>query len=570
MSEPAGDFCLVLHGHLPYVLHHGTWPHGEDWLYEAAAETYLPILEVIEQIHEQGAWPGITLGLTPVLLEQLGHDRFKAGLVDYFDEHIERAKRDAADFRKSDDPAGPHLAYLAERWEAFYTQQRDQFEAIDRDLPGAFAQWAEKGSIEILTSNATHGYMPLLSDDSSLRAQMRAGVATSEKHLGFKPTGMWLPECAYRPRGPWTPPVPWAGREDRPGVEHFIAEAGVDHFFVEHHLLENSRSEGVTDDGGREVGWDAGKQDPGRGWYSVNEPVWAYSSGGLPPEEEKVAAMARDPEICERVWSGRIGYPADGTYLEFHRKHGGRRGLRYWKITAPKTDLGDKQPYVPDDIQSKVHEHAQHFCDSVRRRLAAHRERTGRRGVVVASFDAELFGHWWFEGPAFLRDVLLTLHHDESVAVKTSAGRLEEHPPDKVASLPEGSWGDGGDHRVWANEQTGWMWEQIYRAEATFGRLTCELEWEKDDKVRELLELAGRELLLLQASDWPFVIRRGQAVDYGIKRFALHGDRFEKLADAAERMAAGEKLTELDQLHIEEATAHDPVFEHLDLAWWGE
>ncbi|MEQ9460597.1 MAG: DUF1957 domain-containing protein [Phycisphaeraceae bacterium] len=568
MSDFLGSFSLVLHGHLPYVLRHGTWPHGEDWLYEAAAETYLPLLNVIDECLFFNARPRLVMGLTPVLLEQLAHEDFKKGFVHYLEDRVAQAGQDKKDFEKIDNG---HLVYLAEYWAEFYGGLLKRFEEIGRDIPKAYAKCAQEGLIEILTSNATHGYMPLLLEDSSIRAQIRAGLATSERVLGFRPKGMWLPECAYRPGGDWDPPINWGRRHGRIGIEHLVADEGITHFYTEHHLIEQARSEFVFNDGDWwKVGWDESAKYPGRGWNSVHEPH-GVNSDGLGPA--RVAAFARDPIICETVWSGDIGYPASGEYMEFHKKWSPKRGLRYWKVTGNKVDLGDKHLYYPDDIPHKIHQHVSHFVDQLKHRLAGHLHRTGGRpGLVTACFDAELFGHWWFEGPRFIRDLMLTLHADPSINVVTSEEYLERHPVDKVAALPEGSWGEEGDHRVWTNETVNWMWDIEYRCESTFGRLTAQLGWKDKPKVKELLEKAGRELLLMQASDWPFVIRRGQAVDYGIKRFMQHVARFECLADIAEKVAADSKylgaLTEVEKFEIQEADVHDVIFPEIDLNWW--
>ncbi len=567
MSDFLGNFCLVLHGHLPYVLRHGTWPHGEDWLYEAAAETYLPLLAMVDECVFFNATPKITMGLTPVLLEQLSHEHFKKGFEHYLEDRAQQAKYDLGDFKKMDNG---HMAFLAEQWVKTFTELQEQFKKIDRDIPGAFAAQAKKGYLEILTSNATHGYMPLLYHDDSIRAQVRAGVASSERILGFKPTGMWLPECAYRPAGDWDPPIHWGRVNGRTGIEHLVADEGITHFYVENHLIENSRSEQVFNDGQWwKVGWEEAAKYPSRGWRSVNEPHGVNSDGtGL----ARCAAIARDPDVCESVWSGDIGYPADGVYLEFHKTWSPKRGLRYWKVTGKKTDLGDKHLYYPDNVPGKLHEHAQDFVGKIKARLHEYREMTGRTGMVTATFDAELFGHWWFEGPKFLRDVMLTLNADSQVNVCTTSEYLEANPVDKVVALPEGSWGDKGDHRVWTNEQVNWMWDIEYRCESNFLRFIRELPWKKNKEVHELLKKAGRELLLLQASDWPFVIRRGQAVDYGIKRYMQHVARFESLTDIAEKVAADSeylgKLTEVEQFEIKDAEIHDVIFPNIDLDWW--
>jgi 1,4-alpha-glucan branching enzyme len=463
-----------------------------------------------------------------------------------------------------------HMVYLATRWEQWFGQRLEQFQNIDRDIPKAFAQRAERGLVEILTSNATHGYMPLLLEDASVRGQIRAGLASSERILGFRPRGMWLPECAYRPTGPWTPPIVWAGKDRRVGIEHLVADEGITHFFVEHHLIEKARSEFVCQDGQwHKVGWDESRKYPARGWQDVHEPHGVNSDGNGPM---RCTAFARDPHVCERVWSGTIGYPADGVYMEFHKKWGERRGLRYGKVTGNKIDLGGKHLYYPENVSGKIHEHAHHFVNAVKDQLRAHRHKTGRHGVVTACFDAELFGHWWFEGPQFLRDVMLSMNADSEVELCTTQEFIERHPTDKTVAMPEGSWGEEGDHRVWTNDQVNWMWEIEYRCEAMFGKLTFNLPWRENDQVRGLLEKAGRELLLMQASDWPFVIRRGQAIDYGIKRFMQHVARFECLADIAEKLAEDSaylgRRTEVERFEVQDADVHDVIFPKIDLNWW--
>jgi len=562
-----GSFCLVLHGHLPYVLRHGLWPHGEDWLYEAAAETYLPLLDLIDECVFLNARPNITVGLTPVLLEQLACEDFKDGLDRYLQDRIDKARGDGHEFRSM---GNGQMAELARRWVDWYAQRAAQFHRIQRDIPRAFAERANDGLIQVLTSAATHAYLPLLCEDSSVRAQIRAGLASTRRILGFPPKGFWLPECAYRPPGPWHPPIPWAGKDNRPAMERLLADEGLNHFFVEHHLIEKANSEFVFHDGHwRKVDWQEPTRYPGRGWRSVLEPHRVDSSAS---GDVAVTAFGREPHIGEQVWSGWVGYPANGAYLEFHKRWGPKRGLRYWRVTGKDVDLGAKHLYDPGVIAGRIHEQCRNFCDLVKQRLWDHHRRTGRHGVAVAAFDAELFGHWWFEGPQFLRDVILALNADGDVDLTTAEGFLLHHPPDKTVSLPEGSWGRGGDHRVWTGEKTAWMWEVEYRCEAMLGKLTYQLPWRQRGELREVLEKAARELLLLQASDWPFVISQAQAVDYGIKRFTQHVSRFECLADIAEKLGADSdylgKLTEVEKFEVRDSDIHDVIFPKIDLEWW--
>lgn len=566
-----GSFCLVLHGHLPWALNHGHWPHGEVWLYEAAAETYLPLLTAIEAgIRDQVPTP-FTLGLTPILLEQLASPTFKAGFVRWLGEQGARAKADNAEFAARNDG---HLAWLADYWRGKLAATLAQFEGIGRDIPAAFAGHARTGRIELLTSNATHGFMPLLRRDASARAQVRAGVATSQRILGLRPAGAWLPECAYRPGGPWTPVVLGGGPEPRAGVEEVFSQEGIQFFFLDAHLARDARSEGLLRhaDGRvtfKKTDWDQATWDTARGWRSPMEPH-AITSWGSPGV---LTGLFRHPEVSEQVWSGEVGYPGESRYLEFHKRHG-NDGLRYWKVTGPRVDLGEKQPWHPQDTAAATREHARHLTALTASLLARHREQTrspahpdGRHGVVVAPFDAELFGHWWHEGPEFLGELFRCLAASE-IEPQTVSEFLAAHPADKVVALPAGSWGAGGDFRVWFNDELKWTWEASSRAEDRFLGDLDRLPWRDDEAVRAALLSAGRELLLLQASDWGFVIHTKGAVDYGYRRFCEHLARFDRACTIAEARARGEPDTAIGLHELADMQLHDPVFPDLRLEWW--
>ena len=556
-----GGFCLVLHGHLPWVLHHGWWPHGEVWLYEAVAETWLPLLDMLKRCADEGVPAPITLGLTPILLEQLAHRRLRTGFPRWLADQDGHAARDESEFTARGDG---HLAFLARSWRARFAWLQERFDAIGGDLPAAFARLDRAGSIEILTSNATHALMPLVLHDRSSRAQLRVGVAASEARLGFRPRGAWLPECAYRPAGPWTPPAVHGNARARAGVEEILAHEGISHFFVDAPLFSGARSEGMIGPlGFGKVGWDQAAWDGERAWRSVLEPHLVTSRGG----PGVVAALARHPEVSEQVWSGEVGYPGDGRYLEFHKKHN-VDGNRYWKVTGPGCDLGLKQAYQPDEVAAALYSHAQHFCATVRSVLRRHLDKTGRAGVVVAPFDAELFGHWWHEGTGFLREVFLALKDDPIVEACTVGGFLAAHPPDKVVALPEGTWGAGGDLRVWLNDELRWTWEAAYRAEERFLGALDALPWRVDAPIREALEAGARELLLLQASDWQFIVHTRGAVDYGYRRFGEHLARFDRALTVAGARAGGVPDDDLSRLQLDEMRAHDGCFPLLDLEAW--
>jgi 1,4-alpha-glucan branching enzyme len=563
MSDSLGRLCIVLHGHLPYVLHHGSYPHGEGWLFEAAAETYLPLLELLDEAAANDVSPELTIGLTPVLLEQLAHPRFREGFAAYLKERIERAKADAKDFEAATDTRS---ARLARRWEGWHQNKLAWFEKINRDIPGQFAQRQREGLIQIITSAATHAYLPLLLNDGMIRAQLSCGKRTSEKHLGGVSKGVWLPECAYRPAtDQWRPAALFGETRTRSGLETMIAGVGLDHFFVDTRSITEATPMGTMEAEGfrsvveAQLHWD----HDSRGWHSPLDPVGVVSW----PRKASCFAFGRHPGVSQQVWSGTIGYPAAGEYLEFHRKHG-ERGLRYHKVTSRTTPLGEKQAYEPGDVAGKIYEHAQHFCSVVREALSEFKKQTGRAGTVVAPFDAELFGHWWFEGPRFLRDVIFTLAGDSGIELSTTQTVLAEEPPDKVMRLPEGSWGLHGDNSVWLNDQTKWMWEIEYRGEGRLLRALGELPWRKMPEVRGILVRSARQMLLMQASDWPFIVHSGTATDYAIQRFSGHATRFDRLMAIAETVSAGGAVGDLERVQIAEADAHDDIFADINLEWW--
>ncbi len=540
-SELLGRVCIVLHGHIPYVLHHGTFPHGEHWLYEAAAECYLPLLDLIDETARHGSRPALSIGLTPVLLEQLAHDHFKQGFVRYLSGKIEQAGEDREEFLRAGDE---DAVELAERWAQYFGRKLSEFEGLNRDLPAAFAHHARKGRIEILSGPATHPYLPLSSDDSMILAQLREGHRIVERHCpGSTAGGVWLPECGYRPaESDWKPPVLHAHPRPRQAFESLLASVGADHFFVDASTL--MRATPATN--------------------STFDPV-GVSDNSNPA---KVFAFARCIELSAQVWSSVGGYPASGEYLEFHRRHR-PDGLRYHRVTNPQLALHQKQSYVPEDTFVKIYEHAQHFASTVRRLLSDHKARTGRPGTLVAPFDAELFGHWWHEGPQFLRDVIYVLARDPSVQLVTSREALDQSAELPSVRLSEGSWGKGNDHQVWLNDQSRWMWETIYRAEHQFTKLIHILPWRTDAAVREMMQRAARELLLLQSSDWPFVVHSRGAPDYGHVRFSLHATRFERAMSMAEDLSAGRSISSpARQAELAEMDTHDVIFRDVDLAAW--
>lgn len=553
MAEPIGHVVFVLHTHLPWVLGHGRWPHGEDWLYEAAAECYLPLIGILRRLSPDRSGARLTLGITPILSEMLSTPRFRQGLEEYLDRRRVQAEEDGAQLRREGDDVG---ATLATMWSDFYrTAKRDFLETLSGDLVAAFRDLQDRGRIEILTSAATHGYLPLLGRDESIEGQIRVGVASYKDHFRRAPRGIWLPECAYRPGSAWSRPGR-PGREwSRPGIERFLARHGLRFFFVDTHLVAGGVPIGSYDERFEQPRLDAAGPPSG---LSPNEPH-AVSVG-----RRRIAVLARDPRSSVQVWSADYGYPGDGAYLEFHRKRG-QGGLRYWRITDRRLPLDAKLPYDPAAADQRARDHAAHFAGVLRETLRDHLDRTGRTGVVVAPFDTELFGHWWFEGPRWLEAVLGHLGTD--VRAVTASEYLESHPPRSVVRLPEGSWGQGGHHWVWLNDDTNWVWEHVYRAEDEFLEATSTLRRPRSSLAQRILAQLARELLLLESSDWPFLITTRSARDYAEARVNEHVEAFERLRAMLDR-AKGPSLAPDDESWLAEIESRDSPFPDLDPGSW--
>ncbi|HEX5632982.1 MAG TPA: hypothetical protein VFX50_07125, partial [Gemmatimonadales bacterium] len=240
------DFVLALHSHLPWVLNHGRWPHGSDWLTEAAIDTYLPLLESLNALEEDGVAAPVTIGITPVLANQLAHPLFREELEAFFDQRLEACDEAPASLQSTGDA---HLIPLVPFWRARLLRLRRLFHTLDGDLVAAFRGLERRGRLEIMSSAATHGFLPLLARDESIRLQLGLGVREHRRLFGRSPAGCWVPECAYRPRGPWAP-WPTAPRADvRRGIDEHLVDAGYRYFFVDAHLVTGARPLGLSSDG---------------------------------------------------------------------------------------------------------------------------------------------------------------------------------------------------------------------------------------------------------------------------------------------------------------------------------
>ncbi len=552
-------FTLVLHNHLPMVVHHGRWPHGSDWLTEAAFECYLPLLDTAHRLIADGISPKWTVNLSPVLVEQLASPDFQKELAFYYETFRRNCVETRQYFAQHDVKEG---VQLTDFWEGVYERMWELHRRIGGDIPGTFAELERDRHIEIITCAATHGYLPLLSRDESIHLQLRTAVETHRRHFGRAPRGIWLPECAYRPRYEWTPPTgPDRGRvrQLRPGIEEMLAQHGIEYFVVDAHLVAAGAPVFPYRDYFALPGSLEQRTPTVQGAH--RSPYHTYrvaSRGGT----GSAVAFFRDPRTTLQVWSRDHGYPGDFAYLEFHKKHW-PGGLKLWRITDAKRDLATKIFYDPAYAWQKVRLHARHFAELVQDTLA--KASSDGPAAVCSPYDGELFGHWWFEGPTWLEQMAREMHR-VGVACMTMGETLEAVPPAATLSLPEGSWGEGGDHRVWLNRDTEWAWDRVYSAEAEWVRLLARLPDAGPD-ARRVLAQVSRELLVLESSDWQFLITTGAARDYAERRVAEHYVEFKRLSELADMLLRGEAMSPEANALVQRLEREDFCFPDLDASW---
>lgn len=491
MMDPDGYLILVLHSHMPY-LRYPDHPHHleETWLYEAITESYLPLLDTMGRLLNDGIGLRLTLSLTPSLLEMLSDDLLVSRYEQHLDRQIELAGKEVG--RTADDPAFAHLATMyAERFAHAKLLFRDTYRC---NLPEAFAALGRTGCVELITSAATHAYLPAhLAEPSTARAQLLLGSRVFTQRLGIRPAGVWLPECGY------------AG-----ALDHLVRDAGFRYFIVEAHGLLNAAP---------------------RPRKSIYAPVTTPAG---------TIAFGRDVESAKEVWSSIEGYPGDPAYREFYRDigfdldhdyllpylPGGVRsytGFKYYRVTG-KTDL--KEPYNPARAREQADEHAARFLDRRARQAARLKNEIGTPPVITAAYDAELFGHWWFEGPFWLEQLFRrAADGSRPIRFTTPSEYLAGHSVTDKAAPAASSWGERGFSGIWIDHRNCWIYRHLHKA-AKLMRSAAHQMNRAEGLIERVLNQAGRELLLAQASDWPFMMQKGNAADFAEATLREHLKNF--------------------------------------------
>jgi 1,4-alpha-glucan branching enzyme len=501
--KPQGYWIPVLHAHLPFVKHpEHDYFLEEHWFFEAVSESYIPLLMNMNRLIEEGVDCRLTVSLSPPLLEMFEDEHLIEKYKSYLDRLIDLSKKEIRRLKKDGSPG--HLAL-------FYRQRYEEIRSffqntLERDILSGFRRLRDLGRIELITSCATHGFLPLLNvNPQSVEAQIAIAVDTFQKHTGCSPLGLWLPECAYYD-----------------GLDATLKKHGIQYFFLDAH------------------GFMEGVPVPRFGVYAP-----AFTGSG-------VAAFARDPLSSNQVWSSEEGYPGDANYRDFYRDIGfdldfnyirpyispdGKRvftGIKYYRITGR---TGDKEPYDPDSAAAVVKGHAAHFRKEREEQVAKLRSVMDRQPIVMSPYDAELFGHWWFEGPEFLYHVFCEIDKSPVVKTTTPSKYLKLYPQNQVIAPGPTSWGDKGYYDAWVNHENDWMYRHLHRMADRLEGFANKHYHEKDAMKIRLLNQLARELLLAQSSDWAFLITTNTAREYSVRRIKEHIDNFRKLSDQLESNA---------------------------------
>jgi 1,4-alpha-glucan branching enzyme len=528
---PQGHLCLFFHAHLPFVRHPEHEHHlEENWLWEAITETYIPLLGVFERCAAEGIPFRLTMSLTPPLISMLRDELLQDRYVKHLDKLLELSRKE---IKRT--AALPEFHGLARMYNVMLAETKDKYvRTYGKDLVAAFKQLQDRGFLEIVASCATHGFLPNIAvNPACARSQIRLGVDHYQKIFGRPPRGFWLPECGYCK-----------------GIDAILQEAGIGYFFLDSHGIVNAEP---------------------RPKYSVYAPIFCPSG---------VAAFGRDWESSKQVWSAKEGYPGDPAYREYYRDIGhelefeyispyihpdGIRintGFKYWRITG---NIEQKQPYQPDAAREKAAEHAADFMHNRQRQVERLREIMDRDPIIVAPYDAELFGHWWYEGPQWVEFLIRKIACDQDVIdLCTPSQYLSQSPVNQMCMPPLSSWGYRGYSEYWLDGSNDWLYPHLHHA----GERMLELGkahrksitgGPKAGLVKRACNQAARELLLAEASDWPFIMKSGTMVPYAQKRVKQHIGRFTKLYDDI-------KASSVDEAWLAEVESRDNIFADMDCA----
>jgi 1,4-alpha-glucan branching enzyme len=520
-----GYLAIVLHAHLPFV-RHPEYDHffEENWLFEAITECYIPLIKTLDRLEKDQVNFRLTLSLSPTLISMLLDELLQERYIRHLEKQLELAEKEIVRTRKH-----RHLHSLASWYRGLFSDTlkiyQDQYQG---DLLSAFKKHYLLGNLELITCAATHGFLPLLSvNELSVLNQINIGLDVFKHYFDFMPTGFWLPECGFYP-----------------GLEKYLEKAGINYFFSDTHGILLASQQPVND-------------------------VYAPLDCG-----NGVAVFARDPESSSQVWSSEQGYPGDFDYREYHSDIGFdldleyispyildgeirvNTGFKYHRVTG---GTRPKQIYQPVKAYKKAQIHARDFLEKRQQQISCLADSMDRLPIIISPYDAELFGHWWFEGPVWLEFVLRFADETNST-IKTVSCRdyLQQFKTHQLAIPSASSWGDEGYSSYWINETNDWIYPVLHKAGKDMQDLATDFfQIPSHSIIERALNQAARSLLLAQSSDWAFIIKSGTTTEYAKKRIVDHLARFNYLRESI-------RNNEIDERTLSALEILDDIFPNID------
>lgn len=519
-----GYVSFVLHAHLPFVHHPESENYLEEqWLFEAISETYIPLLLNFKKLEEENVDFRITMSLTPPLLYMLSNKLLQERYIKYLEKHIELCEKELKR-TKFDERLNSLSKYYLDRYSNDLYIFKDVYKC---NIINGFKYFQDTGVLEIITCGATHGFFPILYvNENTVKAQIAVGVQTYEKYLGKKPRGIWLPECGYIPE-----------------ADKYLKEFGIEYVITETHGILYANPTPI---------------------YSTYAPIVSHQG---------IISFGRDMESSRQVWSSINGYPGDYNYREFYRDigydtdyeyikpyiaHNGVRvqtGIKYHRITG---NTENKDYYNLRWALDSVEKQAGHFFDCRQKQITDLSSKMDTPPIILCPYDAELYGHWWYEGPDWLYTLFKKIYYDKcDYKLITPSEYIDKYPNMQVSTPCRSSWGANGYNEVWLNTSNDYVHRHLHTAGDRMIELTHLFPNEKNKLKRNALNQCARELLLAQSSDWLFIITNGTMVDYAKKRIKEHIGRFSKLYEQI-------KSNKIDEKFLKEIYNKDKIFDEID------
>jgi len=519
-----GFLTIVLHAHLPYVRHPEYESFFEEnWLFEAMTECYIPLIDALDRLTQDNINFCITLSLSPTLISMLEDELLQSRYQQHLNKQIELAEKEIIRTRQQ-----PKLQKLARLYRRFFINTKSTYKHYQLNLLSAFKKHHKLGHLDLMTTAATHGFLPLLNiNPITVKNQIEIGIETFKSALGFSPSGFWLPECGFYP-----------------GLESILESAGVKFFFTDSH--------GFIDASNSPKNRTYAPLDCGNG----------------------VMAFSRDPESSQKIWDSETGYPSNEAYREYYRDIGFEldqdyispyifdgttrmnTGIKYHRITGNNLE---KKLYDPRLAQHTITQDAQDFIVKCQHQIDKLSSTMDIPPIIVTPYDAELFGHWWFEGPCWLETVLrLASKKENNFKTISCTDYLKQQSDYQIAMPAASSWGEDGYSSYWINEDNDWIYPYIHKAAEEMEQLATDLkEVAVSDTQHRALNQAARSLLLAQASDWPFIMKSGTTTEYAKKRITDHLARFNYLHE-------GIRKNRIDERYLLALETMDNIFPDID------